>query len=372
VADDVIEVDIRGTDRIPVRPTSVDVIREAERRHLQDIVNAGGSEYERFSVEEMQRALAGGPPQETVTQRELELSGVLEPADRMRSFFEEIGMSGAHRPAEKSEAPADVRARIGISSSAIIRGAQEGTHRQRNSIELVNRQTQQPIGRFRVGDYVPGFGSIDDIDLRLVQRPGQPEIEVPSVRIVPDDETLGPYWLQGDDLAPPGTEDILAQRMSYFEPTNERRWDERRSRAMDFEEAFGRLGNLADITGPFETPAITSLDAGDEMRRQANKETADAGYEVPAWQSDLDQGLLAEEQETADDELLQDLMGLEAGSPEEAALRSMRGEGGGTTGVEDVYGVSMDGEDFVAVDTAEGTYYYNSDTGENFWEYGGS
>ena len=365
MADDVIEVDIRGTDRIPVRPTSVDVIREAERRHLQDIVNAGGSEYERFSVEEMQRALSGGPPQETVTQRELELSGVLEPADRMRSFFEEIGMSGAHRPAEKSEAPADVRARIGISSSAIIRGAQEGTHRQRNSIELVNRQTQQPIGRFRVGDYVPGFGSIDDIDLRLVQRPGQPEIEIPSVRIVPDDETLGPYWLQGDDLAPPGTEDILAQRM---EPA-------------DFEEAFGRLGNLADITGPFETPTITSLDAGDAMRRQANKETADAGYEVPAGLSDLDQAVLAEErqvsdeeQQVADDELLQDLMGLEAGSPEEAALRSMSSgdEGGGITGVEEVYGVSMDGEDFIAVDTAKGTYYYNSDTGENFWEHGGS
>ena len=387
MADEPTEVSVRGTSRVPTRPSQVDVIREAERNYLQGIVNATGGE-SRFTIEEMQRALAEGPPRETVERKELEESGFLEP--KMRGFFEEIGMSGEHGPVEEAEAPPEVEARVAIGSSAIIGGPGAGSMAQKNFVDLVNRQTKQPIGRFRVGDYVPGLGNIDDIGERVSRRPGRPEIDVPAIRIVPDDKSVKPYWIMGHDLVPPGTEDVLAQRMDP-----EGRW----GRGRDAERAFGNLmlqQTLANIESgdlgfarhlskaeemenyyPFgerppnldlimateqdllSTPGITEEEFISSMN--------EIGDQVPSWQSDLDQGLLADDQQVADDELLQDLMGLEAGSSEEAAMRSMRRENGDAA-AEEVYGVRFDGEDFVAVDTAgRGTYYYNSDTGESFW-----
>jgi len=341
------------------------VIREAERNYLQGIANATGGE-SRFTIEEMQRALAEGPPQETVERKELEESRFLEPTQKMRGFFEEIGMSGEHGPVEEPDAPPEVEARIAIGSSAIIGGPGAGSMAQKNFVDLVNRQTKQPIGRFRVGDYVPGLGNIDDIGERVSRRPGRPEIDVPAIRIVPDDKSVKPYWIMGHDLVPPGTEDVLAQRMDP-----EGRW----GRGRDAERAFGNLMlqqeevQEADMSFdptayfPFgEKPPGLRLDPS-----LSDYEHMESGDQVPSWQSDLDQGLLADDQQVADDELLQDLMGLEAGSSEEAAMRSMRRENGDAA-AEEVYGVSFDGEDFVAVDTAgRGTYYYNSDTGESFW-----
>ena len=365
MADEPTEVSVRGTSRVPTRSSRIDVIREAERNYLQGIANATGGE-SRFTIEEMQRALAEGPPQETVERKELEESRFLEPTQKMRGFFEEIGMSGEHGPVEEPDAPPEVEARIAIGSSAIIGGPGAGSMAQKNFVDLVNRQTKQPIGRFRVGDYVPGLGNIDDIGERVSRRPGRPEIDVPAIRIVPDDKSAEPYWIMGHDLVPPGTEDVLAQRMDP-----EGRW----GRGRDAERAFGNLMlqqeevQEADMSFdptayfPFgEKPPGLRLDPS-----LSDYEHMESGDQVPSWQSDLDQGLLADDQQVADDELLQDLMGLEAGSSEEAAMRSMRRENGDAA-AEEVYGVSFDGEDFVAVDTAgRGTYYYNSDTGESFW-----
>lgn len=398
MADEPIEVSVRGTNRVPTRSSRIDVIREAERRHLQSVIDAteGGS---RFTIEELQQALEGGPPQETVERKELEASGVLEPTDRVRGFFEEIGMSGEHESPEEGEAPPEVEARVAIGSSAIVGGPGAGTMTQKNFVDLVNRQTKQPIGRFRVGDYVPGLGNIDDIGERVSRRPGRPEIDVAAIRIVPDDKSAKPYWIMGHDLAPPGTEDVLAQRMAPMtaldaldasgvgpvgimsawerafrnlmlqgeevrEPRQISIPGDRWARGAERERAY-REAIEADL---LSTPGVTDEEARRRMDMiDSMREDHPFPDQVPSWQSDLDQALLAEDQQVADDELLQDLMGLEAGSPEEAAMRSMRREDGGAA-AEEVYGVRFDGEDFVAVDTAgRGTYYYNSDTGESFW-----